>query len=66
MTAAPGQRKYGGIIKMDYMEMSRKKRVAEAKSDLIGAIHNSEVYELLDFHRATTAGEKESWVYSFC
>lgn len=46
---------------MDYMEMSRKKRVAEAKSDLIGAIHNSEVYELLDFHRATTAGEKESW-----
>lgn len=51
---------------MDYMEMSRKKRVAEAKSDLIGAIHNSEVYELLDFHRATTAGEKESWVYSFC
>lgn len=46
---------------MDYIEMSKKKRTAEAKSDLIGAIHNSEVYELLDFHRITSTGEKESW-----
>ncbi len=42
-------------------EVFAKKRVAEAKSDLIGAIHNSEIYELLDFHRITTTGEKESW-----
>lgn len=46
---------------MNHLEMLNTKRAAEAKSDLIGAIHNSEVYELLDFHRATTAGEKESW-----
>ena len=38
-----------------------KIREAQAKADLIGVIHNSEVYELLGFHLATTAGEKESW-----
>lgn len=42
-------------------EVFAKKRIAEAKSDLIGAIHNSEIYELLDFHRITTTGEKKSW-----
>lgn len=46
---------------MDYMEMSNKKRAAEAKSDLIGAIHNSDVYELMGFHKVTPAREKESW-----
>ena len=46
---------------MDQFEASKKSREAQAKSDLIGAIHNSEVYELLGFHRITTAGEKESW-----
>ncbi|MDE7351777.1 MAG: hypothetical protein K2O06_01805 [Acetatifactor sp.] len=28
---------------------------------MIGTIHNSEVYELLGFHKVTTEGEKESW-----
>ena len=38
-----------------------KIRTERAKSDLIGTIHNSEVYELLGFHKITTAGEKKSW-----
>ena len=46
---------------MDQYEESKRRREAQAKSDLIGAIHNSEVYELLGFHRVTSTGEKESW-----
>ena len=46
---------------MDQMETFKRMREAEAKSDLIGIIHNSEIYELLGFHRVTTTGEKESW-----
>lgn len=46
---------------MEQFEASRNHREAQAKSDLIGAIHNSEIYDLLGFHRVTTVEEKESW-----
>ena len=46
---------------MEQYEAFKKVREAQAKGDLIGTIHNSEVYELLGFHKVTTAGEKESW-----
>lgn len=46
---------------MEQYEAFKKLREAQAKGDLIGAIHNSEVYELLGFHRVTTAREKDSW-----
>lgn len=46
---------------MNHLEMLNTKRAAEAKNDLIGAIYNSEVYELLGFSKAETTGEKESW-----
>ncbi len=46
---------------MEQFEALKRTREAQAKSDLIGTIHNSEVYELLGFHRVTTEGEKESW-----
>ncbi len=46
---------------MEQYEAFKKAREAQAKGDLIGAIHNSEVYELLGFHKVTTAGERESW-----
>lgn len=48
-------------MQQDEWEKFRKFREEKAKSDLIGAIHNSEVYELLGFHEITTAGEKKSW-----
>lgn len=46
---------------MERHELFKKTREAQAKSDLIGAIHNSEVYELLGFHMVKTAGEKGAW-----
>lgn len=46
---------------MEQHEAFEKIREVQAKRDLIGAIHNSEVYELLGFHKVTTAREKESW-----
>lgn len=46
---------------MEQYETFANIREAEAKSDLIGTIHNSEIFELLGFHRVTTMGEKESW-----
>ena len=46
---------------MEQYEAFKKVREAQAKGDLIGSIHNSEVYELLGFHRVATVGEKESW-----
>lgn len=46
---------------MDQYEAFKRTREAQAKSDLIGIIHNSEMYELLGFHRVTTEGEEESW-----
>lgn len=46
---------------MEQYEAFQKIREAQAKSDLIGIIHNSEVYELLGFHRVTNMREKESW-----
>lgn len=46
---------------MEQYEAFKKFREAQAKGDLIGTIHNSEVYELLGFHKVTTVGEKESW-----
>lgn len=46
---------------MERHEAFKKNREVQAKSDLIGAIHNSEVYELLGFHMVKTTGEKESW-----
>lgn len=46
---------------MEKHEAFKKFREAQAKSDLIGAIHDSEVYELLGFHMVMTIGEKESW-----
>lgn len=46
---------------MDYMEMSRKKRVAEAKSDLIGAIYGSELMDLLESGKTQTSGERDAW-----
>ena len=45
---------------MEQYEAFKKLREAHAKGDLIGTIHNSEVYELLGFHKVTTEGEKES------
>ena len=44
---------------MEQYEAFKKVREARAKGDLIGTIHNSEVYELLGFHKMTTEGEKE-------
>lgn len=46
---------------MEQYEAFKKIREGQAKSDLIGIIHNSEVYELLGFHMVTTAKEKEAW-----
>lgn len=46
---------------MEQYEVLKKVREAQAKCDLIGTIHNSEVYELLGYHKAVTAGERESW-----
>ena len=46
---------------MEQYEAFNKAREVQTKGDLIGTIHNSEVYELLGFHKVTTAGEKESW-----
>lgn len=46
---------------MEQYEAFKRIREVEAKSDLIGAIHNSEMYELLGFHKVITQGEKESW-----
>ncbi len=46
---------------MEQYEAFEKIREAQAKSDLIGSIHNSAMYELLGFHKVTTTGEKESW-----
>lgn len=46
---------------MEQYEAFKKVREDRAKGDLIGTIHNSEVYELLGFHKMTTEGEKESW-----
>lgn len=46
---------------MEQYEAFRKTMEEQAKSDLIGTIHNSEVYELLGFHKVTTTREKESW-----
>lgn len=46
---------------MEQYEAFKKIREGQAKSDLIGIIHNSEIYELLGFHKVTAAGEKESW-----
>ena len=36
---------------MEQYEAFKKVREAQAKGDLIGTIHNSEVYELLGFHK---------------
>ena len=46
---------------MEQYEAFNRTREAQAKSDLIGAIHNSEIYELLGFHNVATTGERESW-----
>lgn len=46
---------------MDFMEMSKMRRMAEAKSDLIGAIHNSELFDLLGLDIQWTAGERDAW-----
>ncbi len=46
---------------MEQFEALKRTREAQAKSDLIGTIHNSEVYELLGFHRVMPTREKESW-----
>lgn len=48
-------------FKMDYMEMSTMKRSAEAKSDLIGAIYCSELFDLLGLDNAKTPGERNAW-----
>lgn len=46
---------------MDYIGMAKKKRAAEAKSDLIGAIFRSELFDLLDLDKEQTNGERETW-----
>lgn len=46
---------------MEQYKWLKNNREARAKSDLIGAIHDSEVYELLGFHTVMTMGEKEAW-----
>lgn len=46
---------------MEQYEAFNRIREAQAKHDLIGAIHNSEIYELLGFGSVFTKGEKQSW-----
>lgn len=43
---------------MEQYEEFEKIREAQAKSDLIGGIHNSAMYELLGFHKVTTTGKR--------
>lgn len=46
---------------MDYIEMSKKKREAEAKSDLIGMFYKSELFDLLGLDKEWTHGERSAW-----
>lgn len=46
---------------MEQYEEITRRREAQAKSDLIGTIYNSEIYDLLGLQRITTTGEKGSW-----
>lgn len=46
---------------MNHMETVKRIRQGEAKSDIIGAIHNSELYDLLGMDIHSTQGEKKSW-----
>lgn len=50
-----------GRSKMDYIEMSKKKREAEAKSDLIGMFYKSELFDLLGLDKEWTHGERSAW-----
>lgn len=45
---------------MEQYEAFNQIREEQAKSDLVGTIHNSEIYDLLGFHKVVTRGEKES------
>lgn len=46
---------------MEQYEAVRKRRKEQARYDLIGAIINSEMYDLLGFGTGMTARESESW-----
>ena len=41
--------------------MGENIREAKAKYDLIGCLHNSELFELLGMQRFESLGEKEAW-----
>lgn len=45
---------------MEYTE-ALKKRAAEAKSDLIGWIYKSDLFNLLDVENDQSKGEREAW-----
>lgn len=44
----------------DFDAVSRL-RAERARKDLLGAIFNSEVYDLMGFGKAKTEGEREAW-----
>ena len=46
--------------KMDYMGMAEK-RAAEAKSDLIGWMYKSDLFNLLGVENDQTKGERAAW-----
>lgn len=43
------------------LEMSKAKRAAEAKSDLIGWLFKSDMFDLLGFDNSTSDGERRAW-----
>lgn len=45
---------------MEYTD-ALKKRVAETKSDLVGWIYKSDLFNLLDVENNQTKGERETW-----
>lgn len=46
---------------MEQWETYNRIKTAEAKSDLIGAILHSELYERLELHQIVPARENEAW-----
>lgn len=46
---------------MDNMDMYKKKRAAEAKSDLLGWMYGSDLFDLLDFEKRRSEGEIRAW-----
>lgn len=49
---------------MDYMGMAEK-RAAEAKSDLIGWMYKSDLFNLLGVENDQTKGERAAWTIMY-